>query len=99
VGVSLKNLSDAANKIPPAVPTAGRMAQFDTKSWPTDSFNNCWFQFSILVSWRHTIVAPEDVIKLRTLALFAPSLSPLTFQHSIEQSFYTIKHSSTTIDY
>jgi hypothetical protein len=44
------------------------------------------FQTEILVSWRQTIEALEEIIRLRTLDRFAAALRPLTFQQRILQS-------------
>jgi hypothetical protein len=51
---------------------------------------------AIFVSCKQTIVALEDAIRLRTLALFAGSFNPRTFQHSKLQFFQAIEQTDTT---
>jgi hypothetical protein len=86
-GSKLKYFSVAAMRIPPADPDAGSNAQLFSMSIPIVSISWVRVQFSIFVSWRQTIIAPDEIMKLRVLALLAPSLSPLTFQHRMLQLF------------
>ena len=87
---NLKKRSEAAIKIPPDAPIEGRNTTFYAMSAPTVSTSRECVQDVIFVSWRHTTVAPEEMIWLRTLALLAPSFRPRTFQQIILQSFTNI---------
>ena len=81
-----KKRSEAATMMPPEPPAAGRDTYCVARLGPSVSLRRVSFQTEISVSCRQTINAPEEVIRLRTLARFAAAFRPLMFQQSTLQS-------------
>jgi len=67
---------------------------FLAKCWPSVSTTKCVDQCAIFVSW-HTIVAPDEVTVLRTLARLAAALSPRMLQHKLTFFCDIEKHQAT----
>jgi len=81
-------------RMPPRVPLARKAMYFLAKRWPSVSTTKCVDQCAIFVSW-HTIVAPDEVTVLRTLARLAAALSPRMFQHKLTFFCDIEKHQAT----
>jgi hypothetical protein len=71
-----------ASRIPPRVPRAGKYT-YSSNAGPSVSSTTDEQINSIFVSWKHTIVAPEESISVRIARRRTRAFNPCTFQQII----------------